>query len=267
MDLSSSTTVAGTRVPSYPFVVNRSYTRNDVFRTIGVPAGSAGPWATGYAPHGFDWFIFCGVGTAGRTGHDYGNRFEGEHLVWFAKGPSKLSHPSIQSLLHPAGRVYLFYRERDRDPFTFGGMATPVEYWDTSPVKVLWALSEADGSPTVALPEEMEVVGVETVFEGARKTIEVNVYERDPNARRKCLAHWGTICVVCSFDFAERYGELGEGFTHVHHLRPLGEVGEGYELDPVADLRPVCPNCHAMLHRKRPALTIEELISRLKALG
>ncbi len=45
----------------------------------------------------------------------------------------------------------------------------------------------------------------------------------------------------------------------MHHLKQLSEVGEEYEVDPIKDLRPVCPNCHSMLHRKRLALSIEEL--------
>ena len=56
------------------------------------------------------------------------------------------------------------------------------------------------------------------------------------------------------------YGDdLGRDFIHVHHLKPVGEVGEAYVLDPVRDLRPVCPNCHAMLHQRLPALKIEQL--------
>jgi 5-methylcytosine-specific restriction protein A len=45
----------------------------------------------------------------------------------------------------------------------------------------------------------------------------------------------------------------------VHHLRPLAEIGAEYVLDPEVDLRPVCPNCHAMLHRTRPPMSIEAL--------
>jgi len=60
------------------------------------------------------------------------------------------------------------------------------------------------------------------------------------------------------------YGERGKGFIHVHHLRPLADVGEEYELDPIADLRPVCPNCHAMIHARPVTLTIEELRSLLQ---
>lgn len=106
-------------------------------------------------------------------------------------------------------------------------------------------------------PEEVD--GAVTYREGAVEQITVDRYERNPEARRKCIEHWGTACVVCAFDFGAKYGALGSGFIHVHHLRPLSEIGEAYEVDPVVDLRPVCPNCHAMLHRGRRVLTIEEL--------
>ncbi len=104
-----------------------------------------------------------------------------------------------------------------------------------------------------------EVANAQTYYEGATKHIIVNVYERSAKARRACIAHCGLDCFVCGFNFKSAYGDAGDGFIHVHHLKPLSEVGEGYELDPVKDLRPVCPNCHAMIHRKIPAYTIEEV--------
>ena len=99
--------------------------------------------------------------------------------------------------------------------------------------------------------------------EGAAMRVEVNRYERDPRARAECLEHWGTACVVCRFDFGERYGTLGQGFIHVHHLIELSSVGDDYRVDPKNDLRPLCPNCHSMVHRRHPALTPEELRSIL----
>ncbi|WP_294635523.1 hypothetical protein [uncultured Aquabacterium sp.] len=97
--------------------------------------------------------------------------------------------------------------------------------------------------------------------EGATKTVLVNAYERSAEARRRCIEHHGYACAVCDVHFELHYGsELGKGFIHVHHLKPLHVIGVDYEVDPVADLRPVCPNCHAMLHRKRgQTLSIEEL--------
>jgi 5-methylcytosine-specific restriction protein A len=95
--------------------------------------------------------------------------------------------------------------------------------------------------------------------EGVMQVITINRYERSPEARRACIEHWGTSCVVCDFSFALRYGTIGVGFIHVHHLDPLGASDGERLVDPVADLRPVCPNCHAMLHRRDPPMTIEEL--------
>lgn len=68
---------------------------------------------------------------------------------------------------------------------------------------------------------------------------------------------------MCSFNFQTRYGEIGKDFIHVHHLRPLALTDGEYELDPVADLRPICPNCYTMLHRGENVLSIEELRMRL----
>lgn len=99
------------------------------------------------------------------------------------------------------------------------------------------------------------------LLEGAKKQITVNAYERSADARRKCLDKWGYNCSVCSFRFEAAYGPLGKGYMHVHHLRPLSSIGAEYFIDPIADLRPVCPNCHAMLHRKSPPISIEELQS------
>lgn len=75
-----------------------------------------------------------------------------------------------------------------------------------------------------------------------------NRCERDPLARRRCVAHYGLTCVVCEFNFGAAYGPAADGFIHVHHLKPLSEIGSEYMVDPVADLRPVCPNCHAVIH-------------------
>ena len=84
--------------------------------------------------------------------------------------------------------------------------------------------------------------------EGATRQTTVNAYERNRKAVEKCKAVQGTACVVCRMDFATRYGAEFAGFIHVHHLKQLSEVGGEYVVDPDADLRPVCPNCHAVIH-------------------
>jgi 5-methylcytosine-specific restriction protein A len=119
--------------------------------------------------------------------------------------------------------------------------------------------------PMTTLPEQ--VPPSETLVEGAVSRVEVNRYERDPKARKACIDHWGFDCSVCGFNFVDRYGTLGQDYIHVHHLVALSTIGDDYEIDPVADLRPVCPNCHAMLHRERPALPIDRLRAMIRSAG
>ena len=104
-----------------------------------------------------------------------------------------------------------------------------------------------------------EVDPSEPLWEGAVKRVDVNAYERNPDARRRCIETHNPICQACNFDFGAVYGEIGQGFIHVHHRVEISSVGESYQIDPIKDLVPVCPNCHAMLHTHRPALTVEEL--------
>lgn len=108
-----------------------------------------------------------------------------------------------------------------------------------------------------------EVVN-EDLFEGAKRTITVNSYERNPEARKQCLDYYGHQCSVCGFEFEKIYGDIGKEFIHVHHLKEIASIKETYQINPITDLRPVCPNCHAMLHRRNPAYTIEELQTLIK---
>ena len=115
-------------------------------------------------------------------------------------------------------------------------------------------LVDGDG---FTLPEEIPTS--HTYFEGAQRLVTINSYERNSRARAACVAHYGARCVVCGFCFADKYGPNGDGIIHVHHLVPLSEIGESYELDPIEDLRPVCPNCHAMIHARVPQYSIEDV--------
>ena len=95
--------------------------------------------------------------------------------------------------------------------------------------------------------------------EGDRFTVVTNKYERSAVNRFLCLAKHGTSCSICGFDFKKKYGEIGDGFIHVHHVVPVSKLGPGYVVDPEKDLIPVCPNCHAMLHRREPPYLPEDL--------
>jgi hypothetical protein len=120
-----------------------------------------------------------------------------------------------------------------------------------------YVTSESLGQRAVPLSDELD--SAEPLLEGAKYQVTVNAYERDPRARQLCIAKHGTACVVCGFSFGAVYGPVGDGFIHVYHLRALSEIGGEYEVNPAEDLRPVCPNCHAVLHRRVPAYSIEEV--------
>ena len=94
------------------------------------------------------------------------------------------------------------------------------------------------------------------LMDGALKRVVASVHERNRAARRACLAIHGHACLLCGFDFENEYGEIGAGFIHVHHIEPVASRGRRV-VDPKSDLIPVCPNCHAMIHRDSVALTPE----------
>lgn len=110
------------------------------------------------------------------------------------------------------------------------------------------------------LPEEVSGPFVE----GSCSRISVNSYERDPRCRQACIEHYGCRCAVCEVLLSNVYGPIADGLIHVHHLKPIATIGSSYAVDPIRDVRPVCPNCHAVLHRRNPPFSIEELKAYLK---
>lgn len=104
-----------------------------------------------------------------------------------------------------------------------------------------------------------------TYPEGNPNRAFITRYERNPHARKACIAKFGYSCSVCGFNFENTYGELGKGFIHVHHLEQVAKIGKAHSIDPIKDLRPVCPNCHAMIHKRKDPYSIEDVKERLKA--
>jgi predicted HNH restriction endonuclease len=104
-----------------------------------------------------------------------------------------------------------------------------------------------------------------TCVEGSLKQTLVNRYERDSVARDRCIRHHGCMCSVCGFDFLAAYGAVAAGFIHVHHLVLLSTIGTDYVVDPIEDLRPVCPNCHAIIHHRNPPYSIGDVRGFLKS--
>jgi hypothetical protein len=86
--------------------------------------------------------------------------------------------------------------------------------------------------------------------EGRKKGHFVNYYERNPKLRNTAIALHGENCMVCGFNFGKRYGERGEGFIEVHHLKPIAARGKATGTSPKKDMIVVCSNCHRMIHRR-----------------
>ncbi len=95
----------------------------------------------------------------------------------------------------------------------------------------------------------------------------MNRFERDPKARATSIKHHGAKRLSCGFDFEEKFGSVGAGFIHVHHVLPFAEVRATYVVDPINDLKPVFPNCHAMLHRRTPPCSLDDLRKLLLRAG
>jgi 5-methylcytosine-specific restriction protein A len=101
-----------------------------------------------------------------------------------------------------------------------------------------------------------EVIGFP---EGATSKVLVNKYERDPRNRSAAIAIHGYLCLACGFDFQDNYGDLGSEFIIVHHVVPVSQIGSNYVIDPSKDLITLCANCHAMIHRQDPPLSLDQL--------
>ena len=116
--------------------------------------------------------------------------------------------------------------------------------------------------PSTLLPEQVDPG---TAYpEGAARSIRVNAYERSARAREACIAYYGAHCSVCGISLAERYGPEFDDVVVVHHLVPVAQIGKTYKVNPIQDLRPVCPNCHAVIHSHKPPFSIDEVREMLK---
>jgi 5-methylcytosine-specific restriction protein A len=121
------------------FERGRKYSRPDVKQTAGLPRDAkGGNWDTGVVEHDGKFLVFANVGTEGRTGHNYGNRWEGSHFRWYHKGGSHLGWESVQKMLEPGRVIHIFWRTSNEAPFEYAGTGKAIEVGDTSPVEVLW---------------------------------------------------------------------------------------------------------------------------------
>jgi putative restriction endonuclease len=122
----------------------------------------------------------------------------------------------------------------------------------------------------VLLSEEFGVDPLETEFKEGKDKLKLHlIKERNRHLTKLAKDQWqkeasGNVrCSVCDFSFSDAYGEIGEGYIETHHLLPLAQL-TAETIAKVSDLAPVCANCHRMIHRHRPWLSISELKAALK---
>jgi len=115
------------------------------------------------------------------------------------------------------------------------------------------------GMSLALLPLEPVIEDTQAENEGKQFLALVKRYERSRINRAACIEINGSSCRICGFDFGKNFGDVGQGFIHVHHIIPVSQMGSSYVLNPGSDLIPVCPNCHSMLHRKNPPYTPDEM--------
>lgn len=170
---------------------------------------------------------------------------------------------NIQAIRQKYGEGYNWWEV----PFT-GYSSKEGFYWELRPelqeaMRELNVGGDSFLKENVNFPEEIDVSSYIDLYEGAKKQVYVNSYERNSSARECCVKHYGARCIICGFDFEEVYGKVGKDVIHVHHLKPLHEIGETYRVDPIHDLRPVCPNCHVIIHKSNPPYSIDEVIAMI----
>jgi len=108
------------------------------------------------------------------------------------------------------------------------------------------------------LPEEAE----DLELEEQRRYRYHKVIERNPQLSRRAKEIHGFICMVCGFNFEEKYGKLGSGYIEAHHVVPLSQLplNKSITLSAKDDFKVVCANCHRMLHRKGGPGTFEDFV-------
>lgn len=183
------------------------------------------------------------------SGYTVSDVFRDEH--WNSKAKHKETSYIkfiIDKLVYPLDSRIIPLEKLKKIPDFYVPMQSGVEINENAAksIEQLWENVKQDNG--VYLPTEM----VESLLlpEGSILKRHVNSYERNPQAREKCIEYHGCQCQICGFDFEAVYGPTGKDVIEVHHVVPLSKIKKGYEVNPVNDLLPVCPNCHTILHRK-----------------
>ena len=149
-----------------------------------------------------------------------------------------------------------YFQKIERPSQTFDNLLEDLASWLRS-MSVDVSSKTLQGTGGIYLPKDSSLLATkrsaqaqsEQLIEGEKFEVTLSRSERNPIARLRCLEIHGVSCLACGIDFESKYGSLGTGFIHVHHLNPLSTISAAYAVDPSCDLIPLCPNCHSMIHR------------------
>jgi len=80
------------------------------------------------------------------------------------------------------------------------------------------------------------------------------------DAKKKWLKQYnGNIpCEICGFSFLDFYGDIGKDYIEAHHILPIASLTKN-TIMKISDLCPVCSNCHRIIHRHKPILSVDDL--------
>ena len=164
------------------------------------------------------------------------------------------THVDYKMNFRPSGNVYRV-RNADDKLSNFGGVQGYIEFL-VNGLKV----SESETQYQVDTNKYTD-----DYEEGQRRIHELAYFKRNPQLVKDAKKLYGYTCQVCGFNFKDAYGDLGKEYIECHHINPLSEREE-YMDSSINDVCVVCSNCHRMIHRSKPALTIEQLREKLKKL-
>jgi len=106
---------------------------------------------------------------------------------------------------------------------------------------------------------EMGIGDLNPYDEGKMYQVVSTRYERDLEARKACIDHFGYDCQICGINMEAQYGKPGKNYIQVHHIIPLSNENRKTKPNTIKDMMPICPNCHAMIHGNNPPYTPREL--------
>jgi hypothetical protein len=184
----------------------------------------------------------------------YNEMQEGDFVIVNANGKRKCVFEVVGPYIYESGKNRIYGYSHQRDAILTDLDANKL--WKDSGSAVL----QGQGPRWTLVACSKSKKAKDAIYmEGERFSITSTAIERSSKAREACIGRYGHSCYICGFNFGKSFGALGEGFIHVHHKVDISTKKLVHEVDPVKDMIPLCPNCHAMAHRKKPAVPIDKL--------